>query len=134
MNIRQDTLDARQKRWNRPLRLALMFGWMLLCLLAAIPAAHAHGDDESVLPERLFMGLSAFFLTLLWLGMMTIQTIRASRNTGSKSPSLPLWLARWLTWLDRRERKRLPNRAQSALRRVHRGRKRFLFQRLRRRQ
>jgi hypothetical protein len=73
----------------------------LACLLAVLPAAHAHDDDEMPTPDRIFWGAFFFILTLVWISFMFYHISRPGRKRRfpvRRRDPMPPRLLSWLAW------------------------------------
>jgi len=112
---------APRERRSRPAfvrRHLLTCSASLVCLIAMLPAAHAHDDDEIPTPERIFWGAFFFVLTLIWLAFMAYQMSRPTRKRGLVARHSRSVTPRWLRWLARESPQRPPHNASRQVRRA----------------
>lgn len=67
--------------FRRGIRVGFYTGfYIVVCTLAAMPATHAHGDDETPSPEQIAWGLVCFVATLIFVLRLCLHPPKASKR------------------------------------------------------
>jgi hypothetical protein len=118
MNVLRRVQRERQSLTAPVVRHLLTFYLSLACLLAVLPAARAHDDDESPTPEHIFWGTLFFALALMWLAFVSYHMSYPARKRRRIAQNRREPLPRWLRWLARDQPAHPPRNASRQVRRA----------------